>query len=379
MNPIDYFDQFCRNYQPYKGGAWCYEDGCIYRGLDLLYEATGDARWRAHLLRLSSAQIGPDGKLAGYDPEEFNIDNVLSGRILFPLAKETGDPRYMTAARHLVGQLDRHPRILSGNYWHKKRYPHQVWLDGLFMALPFQIEYARATGEVSRIADALSQFSTALALTGTAGGLHVHGYDESRRQRWSDPATGKSPAVWGRAMGWLAMALVDALALLPEDSATRPLRARTRAILLALAERQASSGLWPQVMDAPDLVGNYEESSASAMFVYASLRAVRTGLVEGNEADALRLAGERGLNALIGTRLVGQGGGVRFTGICQVAGLGTVSGPYRDGTPAYYLTEPVVADDSKGVGPLMMAFAEAFMLDTRQSLELVIDAMAGRS
>lgn len=352
-----YFDRFCASYSPYKGGAWCYEDGCIYRGLDLLTAATGAPHWRAHLHRMADAQIAPDGTLAGYEPDEFNIDNVLAGRILLPLARETGDPRYMAAARRLAGQLDRHPRITAGNYWHKNRYPHQVWLDGLYMALPFQIEYALATGEDDRISDALSQFATALALTTAPGGLHVHGYDDSRAQRWSDPVTGKSPAVWARAMGWLVMALVDALVLLPEDAATRPLRARTRAILLGLADRQAASGLWPQVLDAPDLAGNYQESSASAMFGYAFLCATRQGLVSGEQATRLRISGQRTLAALEG-RITATG----FEGICLVAGLGAFSGPYRDGSPTYYLTEPVVADDAKGVGPLMMAAAEAMFI-----------------
>lgn len=163
-------------------------------------------------------------------------------------------------------------------------------------------------------------------------------------------------------MGWLAMALVDALVLLPEDAATRPLRARTRTILSALARRQAPSGLWPQVLDADALEGNYEESSASAMFSYALFRAARLGLGEGEEAAHWRAAGQRALDALTSTRLAEVDGTLRMTGICHVAGLGALSGPYRDGTPGYYLTEPIVSDDAKGVGPLMMAYAEAIRL-----------------
>ncbi|MBD9525453.1 glycoside hydrolase family 105 protein [Paracoccus sp. PAR01] len=354
----DYFDAFCHDYQAYKGGPWCYEDGCIYRGLDLLHEVMGDPRWRAHLRRLVDAQVGPEGELAGYDPDDFNIDNILAGRVLFPLWRETGDDRYMAAARRLVGQLDRHPRISTGNYWHKLRYPHQVWLDGLYMGLPFLIEYGIAAGEPQRIEDALTQFLAALDLTQTPSGLHVHGYDESRDQRWSDPDTGQSPAVWARAMGWLAMALVDALALLPGDLRATELHQRTRQILLKLADLQAPSGLWPQVLEAPDLQGNYEESSASAMFAYAFLRAARLGLVSGGDAARLRDAGLKALDALEQTRLIQRGGRSRFSGICHVAGLGGFSGVYRDGTPGYYLTEPVVDDDAKGVGPLMMACAE---------------------
>lgn len=362
MTLTRYFDRFCQDYQPYKGGAWCYEDGCIYRGLDLLTEATGDLRWRAHLHRLADAQIGVDGSLSGYDPNEYNIDNILAGRVLFPLARETGDPRYRAAAARLAGQLHSHPRIPAGNYWHKKRYPHQVWLDGLYMSLPFQIEYGLATNAPALVADALAHFASALALTATPGGLNVHGYDDSRDQRWADPVTGKSPAVWARAMGWLAMAVVDALALLPVDPAARPLATQTRALLFALTDQQNPSGLWSQVLDAPDLAGNYDESSASAMLAYALLRAARIGVVTGPEASHLRAAGLRALTALETTRLIKEKGRQHFTGICRVAGLGALSGPYRDGSPAYYLTEAIVADDSKGVGPLMMAHAEACMV-----------------
>ena len=377
MAPTDYFEAFASRYKPYKAGAWCYEDGCIYRGLDLLFEATQDRRWRSHLFRLIDPQIGADGALADYDPQEFNIDNILSGRVLFPLAEETGDGKYRAAAERLIEQLTVHPRILSGNYWHKKRYPRQLWLDGLYMALPFQVEYAQVAGRPDLIADALQQLSTALVLTEGSSNLHVHGYDESRNQRWAEPVTGRSPAVWARAMGWMAMALVDVLAFLPEDAATSALRRRTRAILTEIASRQTASGLWQQVLDAPALPGNYEESSAAAMFAYAFLRAARLGLARGEDGDRLASAGQRALDALLTTRLTEQDGITRLTGICHVAGLGSFSGPYRDGSPRYYLTEPVVYDDAKGVGPLMMAFAEAEQLKANRPMSRLPTARGG--
>ncbi|WP_457580974.1 glycoside hydrolase family 88/105 protein [Ensifer canadensis] len=363
MNPTDYFDEFAKRYTRYKGGSWCYEDGCVYRGLIHLFEATGDARWKAHLHRLADPQIAADGALSGYDPHEYNIDHIFAGRSLFALAEGADDPRYRLAADRLARQLDNHPRIAAGNYWHKKRYPHQVWLDGLYMGLPFQIEYGKSTGRTGLIADALQQFSTALALTSTSGGLYVHGYDDSRRQRWADPVTGQSPAVWARAVGWLAMALVDVLAMLPADEATASLRQRTGLLLTEITARQVTStGLWSQVLDAPDLEGNYEESSASAMFAYALMRASRLGLFEPDRAITLVAAGRRALDALVNTRLVADAEGItRFTTIVHVAGLGGFEGNYRDGSPGYYITEPVVADDAKGVGPLMMAYAESLM------------------
>ncbi len=363
MNPTDYFDEFAKRYTRYKGGSWCYEDGCVYRGLIHLFEATGDARWKAHLHRLADPQIAADGALSGYDPHEYNIDHILAGRSLFALAEEADDPRYRLAADRLAGQLQSHPRIAAGNYWHKKRYPHQVWLDGLYMGLPFQIEYGKSTGRAGLIADALQQFSTALALTATSGGLYVHGYDDSRQQRWADPATGQSPAVWARAIGWLAMALVNSLVMLPPDEATASLRQRTGRLLTEIKSRQVTStGLWPQVLDAPDLDGNYEESSASAMFAYALMRAARHGLLEPDGTEALAAAGRQALDALLTTRIAADAEGItRFTTIVHVAGLGGFEGNYRDGSPAYYLTEPVVADDAKGVGPLMMAYAESLI------------------
>ncbi|NVD43057.1 glycoside hydrolase family 88 protein [Ensifer sp. HO-A22] len=363
MNPTDYFDEFAKRYARYKGGSWCYEDGCVYRGLIHLFEATGDARWKAHLHRLADPQIAADGALSGYDRDEYNIDHILAGRALFALAAGADDPRYRLAADRLACQLASHPRIAAGNYWHKKRYPHQVWLDGLYMGLPFQIEYGKSTGRAGLIADALQQFSTALALTATAGGLYVHGYDDSRQQRWANPVTGQSAAVWARAVGWLAMALVDALVMLPADEATASLRQRTGSLLMEIKTRQvASTGLWPQVLDAPDLEGNYEESSASAMFAYALMRSARHGLLAPDSTETLGAAGRRALDALLDTRIVADSKGVtRFTTIVHVAGLGGFEGNYRDGSPGYYLKEPVVADDAKGVGPLMMAYAESLM------------------
>lgn len=351
---MDYFDAFATRYQAYKGGSWCYEDGCIYQGLRQLYEASGQECWLAHLVRLVNAQVDANGGIAGYKPEEFNIDNLLPGRALVYLDRVTGDPRYMIAARSMLAQLQGHPRTATGNFWHKKVYPHQVWLDGLYMGLPFEIELGQAVGRPDLTADALTQIVKALELTAEPGGLYAHGCDTSREQRWADPRTGRSPARWARALGWLSMALVDVIDDIgAAEGRSSGLVAATENLLARIAPLARPSGLWLQVIDLPELPGNYEESSASAMFAYAYLKAARLGLaVDGG-------VGGRALTSLIGDRLTADDGGVvRFTGICHMAGLGGFGSVYRDGTPAYYLTEPVVADDSKGVGPLMMAAAE---------------------
>ncbi|MFC7705477.1 glycoside hydrolase family 105 protein [Plastorhodobacter daqingensis] len=360
---LDYFDAFAARYEPYKGGAWCYEDGCIYRGLELLFQATGEARWQDHLIRLARAQVGPDGTLAGYDPEDYNIDNILSGRVLFALDRWTADPRWMAAADRLGAQLAHHPRTAGGSYWHKKIYPQQVWLDGLYMGLPFQIQLAQHRGDQRAVQDALAQLAEAFTLTLRPDGLCAHGYDAVRAQGWADPVTGQSPAAWARALGWQAMALVDCAELVgPAAFAAVGLAGRTTALLVRILALQTEGGGWLQVIDMPDLPGNYAESSASAMFAYALLSAGGAGLAPpGAEAGAARA-----LDFLRGKLRADAAGLTRLTGICHVAGLGGFSGRYRDGTPEYYLSEPVVSDDSKGTGPLMMAAARQHLLTLAQ-------------
>ncbi|WP_410218392.1 glycoside hydrolase family 105 protein [Paracoccus sp. (in: a-proteobacteria)] len=360
---LNYFDAFATRYQPYKGGAWCYEDGCIYRGLELLHEATGEDRWRDHLLRLASAQVAPDGTLAGYDPLDFNIDNILAGRVLFALDRWTGDPRWMRAAQRLGRQLQDHPRTAGGSYWHKKIYPHQVWLDGLYMGLPFQIELARQQGDQRLVQDALSQMRDALTMTARPDGLYAHGCDTSRAQDWADPRTGQSASAWARALGWTAMALVDSAALVGGPAfAASDLTGPTRALLARLADLQQPDGGWLQVIDQPDLQGNYTESSATAMFAYALIAAGPVGLAPQPAAASANRA-----MAFLKEKLHHDGQGHGFGGICLVAGLGGFSGVYRDGSPAYYLTEDVVADDAKGTGPLMMAKARQIMAAERSA------------
>ncbi|MBS1164017.1 MAG: unsaturated rhamnogalacturonyl hydrolase [Proteobacteria bacterium] len=347
-----YFDAYARAYQPYKGGPWCYEDGCVYQGLRLLHEATGDRRWFDHLRRLVDARLDADGHPVGYDPAEYNIDNVLPGRALIALHAATGEPRYLAGARLIGQQLAGHPRTADGNFWHKRIYPDQVWLDGLYMGLPFAIELGQATGDGALVDDALRQIARALELTDSGDGLYAHGYDAARRQAWADPITGRSPAHWARALGWLVMALVDIVELIGKARMEAAgLTGRTTALLAEIVRLQRPSGLWLQVIDLTDLPGNYEESSATAMFAYALQKAARLGLGDHREA------GSAALDALLRSRVVGEP--ARFEGICLMAGLGGFGSSARDGTPAYYLSEPVVADDPKGVGPLMMAAAEA--------------------
>jgi len=356
----DFFDQFAQAHQPYKGGPWCYEDGLVYRGLELLHKNTGEARWLDHIDRLIAPQLLEGPKLLGYDPNEYNIDNIMSGRALLYLHEVTDDDRYLFYAELLISQLETHPRTKSGVYWHKNRYPWQIWLDGLYMGAPFQIGYGLRTGNDALIQDSLTQVEIALDLTYVPETrLYAHAYDEAKKQPWAQVGTGHTKAHWARAIGWLAMALVD-IAELVGPARFAPLRARTVALFEEVLACQQPSGLWVQIMDQPRLKGNWEETSASAMFVYALLRAVDLGLLPQVTGDPLKQLVSQGMGK-------GSKDQLEMINICHVAGLGMYEGRFRDGTASYYISESKVANDTKGVGPLMMAYAAELALENRCS------------
>lgn len=357
-----FFDSYASRYTHYKRGDWCYEDGCLYRGLLSLDAVDPQGPWYGHVVRLLDRQVVADGGLAGYDIEEFNIDNILSGRTLIALHKRTGDEKYRRAAERLAEQLCRQPRISSGNYWHKLRYPHQVWLDGLYMGLPFQIEYGQAFGQSHMVDDAVAQLNSALELLADPDtGLYSHGYDEARKQNWADAATGRSRALWSRALGWLAMAMVDVReAIGPQRAGDVGLEAAIGAFAKRIATHQRADGRWNQVTDQPGLDGNYAESSATAMLAYFFLTGGRLAIAGVNA--------EAGVRALAGLRehamVTDSDGRMVLGAVCHVAGLGGFDGRYRDGTAAYYVSERLAPNDVKGVGPLMMAVAEARRAET---------------
>jgi unsaturated rhamnogalacturonyl hydrolase len=336
---------YLSSWQPYRP-YWNYEDGCIYKGCLDVARACSDPSLADFVYREVSARVAPDGAIRGYDPDEFNIDNVSAGRSLFHLLAHTGEERYRLAIERQAAQLERHPRTRSGNYWHKKIYPNQVWLDGLYMAQPFRCAYAQLTQQRTIVPDVLRQFEHVReTMRDTASGLYYHGWDESRQERWSHPVTGCSPCFWGRAMGWFVMALADCIAFEESDLLRDVLRATTDALMRV----RSPNGLWYQVLDQSGRAGNYEEASASLMISYAMMRGARLGMLE----ETMRVEGLRSFQACVDRFLTER----ELSGICGVAGLGNV--PYRDGSYEYYISEPVIANDPKGVGAFLMALSEA--------------------
>jgi unsaturated rhamnogalacturonyl hydrolase len=285
-----------------------------------------------------------------------NLDQINHGRVLFPLYQATGDERYRRAILLLRQQLAVQPRTDSGGFWHKMIYPYQIWLDGVYMAGPFYAEYARTFDEPAAFDDVAHEIVlTEQHTRDPKTGLLYHAWDERRQQRWANPETGCSPHFWGRAIGWYAMAIVDVLDYFPQDHPRGP---QLIAIFARLAEAVAkvqdqASGLWYQILDQPERAGNYLEASASCMFTYAIAKAVRKAYLPTDWMAVARRGYEGILRDLI---TVDARGLVTLERVCSVAGLG--GDPYRDGSFEYYVSEPVRANDYKGVGPFILASLE---------------------
>jgi len=341
---------------PVTSARWHYEHGLMLLALERVWRATGDERTWRYVREVSDSFVDATGCIRPYAITDFNLDQINPGRSLFALLRETGDARYERAIRRLREQLTWQPRTRQGGFWHKLIYPHQIWLDGVYMAGPFLAEYAatfdepEAFDEVTREILLVEQH-----LRDHDTGLFYHGWDESRLQRWADPRTGCSPHFWGRAIGWYAMAIVDVLDTLP---AAHPQRDHIIAILGGLVAavarvQDAASGVWYQILDQGQRLGNYLESSASCMFVYAIAKGVRQGYLD---ASCLAIA-QRGYQGILREFVVvDEQGMVSLTNVCGVGGLG--GNPYRDGSFEYYIGEPVVVNDYKGVGSFILASIE---------------------
>jgi len=349
---------------PAETARWNYENGLM---LYSLLRNSGEVQNHvldAEVARRLDGTLDEDGAIKNYRIEDFNLDQINMGKVALTLWENTGDRRYGNAVGLLVRQLALQPRTPSGSFWHKKMYPDQVWLDGLYMFGPFIAEYANATRDQAMRDDVATQLLRARdTMCDRATGLYYHGRDESGHMAWANPDTGCSPEFWARGIAWLAMALTDSLELLPGSSdadgamaGTAPaLVAMLRDLAGALIRCQQPSGLWCQLPTKPELAGNYAEASASCMIAYALLKGCRMGWLP---RDACLQAGRKAL-AGIKERFVtaDERGDIHLSGICKVAGLGGT--PYRDGSAAYYLGEPIVSDDFKGFGPFLLALGES--------------------
>ena len=332
---------------------WEYSNGLVCLAMFKTWQATGENRFLEYGKFYADSMITDNGKILTYKMSDFNIDRINPGRLLLELYKQNPNPKYKMAIDTLRKQMKGHPRTSEGGFWHKKRYPWQIWLDGLYMGSPFLTQYAAEYNEPELFDDVANQFSLVNKyMYNEETGLYFHGWDESREQDWANNETGLSPHFWGRAMGWFSMAVVDVLDNFPEDHPQRD-------ILLLTAERIAigikkhqdqSTGVWWQILDMGGKEGNYLEASCSSMFTYFLLKAVANGYIDRSYLDVAKKAYEGIEKEFV---VENEDGTISLTKICGVAGLG--GNPYRDGSYEYYIGEPQRDNDPKGIGPFIMA------------------------
>lgn len=332
---------------------WNYCHGLVLQSILQVEEKTKNPKYFEYVYAYVDTMVNEDGSIKTYKPFEYNIDRVNTGKILFPIRHKTEEQRFATALALQRDQMRTHPRTTEGSFWHKKVYPHQVWLDGLYMACPFLAQYAEENNEAALFDDvALQIIDVRKHLFDPKTGLYYHGWDESKQQRWANPETGLSPHFWSRSIGWYMMAMVDVLDFLPQDHPRRPEIISILQDLAAALEqfRDPATGMWYQVTDQTARAGNYLESTGSIMFIYSWIKGAQNGYLDKKYLTEGEKAYEQYLERFVRKE---QDGTWSITDCCAVAGLGGEKN-YRDGSFDYYISEPVRDNDPKAIGPFIM-------------------------
>lgn len=349
-----------------EGGksGWNYIDGCMILALLEIYRATGEQKYYDFADAFIDHRVQEDGSIDGYSVEEYNIDNVNAGKTLFSLYEINGKEKYRKAIDLIYSQVKTQPRTPEGNFWHKKIYPNQVWLDGMYMGQPFYMEYTTKFDGKKGYGDIFKQFSIVVEkMRDPETGLYYHGYDASKEIFWCDKETGLSKNFWLRALGWYSMSLLDTLAKCEPDQECEKeyiwLQGVFKDFIDSMLKFQHGSGLWYQLPALGGKEPNYLETSGSAIMAYSLLKGVRLGFLP----ESYREYGLKAFDGICKDRLKEKNGSLSLGGICLVAGLGPASDLRRDGSFEYYMSEPVVEDDAKGVGPLLLAYTEMRRLD----------------
>ncbi|MCM1173693.1 MAG: glycoside hydrolase family 88 protein [Blautia sp.] len=343
---------------------WNYIDGCMIKAILEMYAITKDEKYFRFADAFIDYKVREDGTIDGYDVSELNIDNVNAGKTLFELYDLTGKEKYRKAIDLVYSQIEKMPRTKEGNFWHKNIYPNQVWLDGLYMCQPFYMEYETRFNGRKNYADIFNQFGQVVKhMRDSETGLYYHAYDSSREMFWCDKVTGLSQNFWLRALGWYSMALLDTLDKTDVSSddtykeAYENMKKTFVELMDAMLRYQDGSGMWYQVVNVGGMEKNYLETSGSAIMAYALLKGARLGFLP----ESYRENGKKAFQGICDKYLsTDEEGNLHLDGICLVAGLGGKE--KRPGTFDYYMSEPIVKDDAKGVGPFLLAYTEMLRL-----------------
>jgi len=342
---------------------WNYEIGVTMMGIWGLWEKTKDSAYIKYVKKIVDHFVTADGDIRTYDLTDYNADHILTGRLVLRLHDAYQDPKYKRAADLLRKQIDWQPRNRAGGFWHKLKYPAQMWLDGLYMIEPFYAEYTKRFGTHEAYADIVHEFVLMeQKARDPKTGLIYHGWDESKQQFWADKQTGLSQSFWSRAMGWYHVALVEVLDVMDANHPERKkiIEILNRLTIAIVKTQDNASGVWWQITDKGGAEKNYLESSSSAMFVYALARSVNKGYI----SPSYKTAVQRGYAGLLKEFVVKDAEGLtHFTKTVAVGGLG--GSPNRNGSYAYYMSEPIRSDDFKAIGPFMLAALEMEMLNVK--------------
>lgn len=350
---------------------WNYIDGCMLLAILRMYDVTNEKKYLLFAENFTDYYIGEEGEILGYEEEDYNSDNINGGKVLFILWQEFKKAKYKKAVDRLYHQVQNMPRTPEGNFWHKEIYPEQIWLDGLYMVEPFYMQYEMEYDDKNKCLDVYDQFKAVWEIMrDEESGLLYHGYDSARVQPWADPKTGLSPNFWTRSIGWYAMALVDTLEKMDEqlffeyDALQRQLKALLDSLL---AVQDSQTKLFYQVPNKPNAEGNYLETSGSCAIAYALMKGTRLGYLP----SYYYKYGEEIFDSVCENKLsFGKEGELRLKDICLVAGLGGMPGKgeykERDGSYEYYISEPRVDNDAKGVAPFLFCYSEVIRHKTMQ-------------
>ncbi len=344
-----------------KKPAWNYIDGCMMTSLYSIYKLTGEKKYIDFIEKFVDYYVFEDGTIRGYDVESYNLDNLNEGRILFDLYALTGKEKYSKAIELQYSQIKAQPRTVYGNFWHKKIYENQVWLDGIYMSEVFYTRYMAERGG-NDFSEIIKQFNAVYDhMYDKKKRLYYHGWDTSKKAFWADKETGLSKNFWLRSIGWYTVGLIDVISYLPEGAKQE--RASLERIFKDTIEGleqyiDKDTDMFWQVVDRVGDEGNYPETSGSSMIAYAMMKGARLGVVDKRFAAV----GKRVFEGICAKYLTETDGKLNLGGICLVAGLGPENNRRRDGSYEYYISEPVVENDAKGTGPFVMAYTEILQM-----------------
>ena len=358
-----------------KSPRWSYVMGIELEAMLDTYLKYGGDDIRKYCQLYTDTMINDKGEIRSYKLEDYNLDQIRTGHFVARMYEKYPEAKNLKAMQTLMKQLDKQPRTKEGVYWHKAIYAYQVWLDGIFMGLPYRCLTARnllSAKKAKKIYDdAVDQISKTYERTlDPKTGLNRHAWDETHEMFWADKETGLSQHCWGRAQGWYTMALIELLDAMPEDYERRGevIELLRKDLDAVIKWQDKETGLWYQVMDQPGRKGNYLESTCSSMFAYVLMKATNKGYL----GDKYFLAGKKAYQGILKNFIrVNADKTISLTNCCAVAGLGPGMSEHvkkaapnikenkrRDGSYDYYLSEPVRDNDAKGVGPFIWASLE---------------------